>query len=660
MVNIQSSLMKSLCCVALNSKLRSILLFDISMNNLQQVAGILVSLLKVTTESEIVVPLKLGTFESEDDLWGQVWLGDELEKQAFSWQFGLFSSADNTNEIKLVIIPDLTKLSLGAMRACVVLMGADVAHLERHGQQKSWQPNFCWLVGCSSQNEEIGKISPHLLDRFTLRLNVQIENNDNRVTQIQKLLNSQEKPQESLFEEREIEPELKEWLREIRSCLPSMTPSAFERILDYTSESNIYHRREIALARFASTYAQLEAANSVTINHVNKVARIMGLKLEINDIDKSIKSNSFNPQSERKVTDLEPLISPELSEIKDEYLSNNPPEIPVYKPQTSDFFRDPDSAETTRLTITSLPEITPLENPYIEDIAPLEREIDSLKLPTHRSQSKTIYRGTIIGVEKTTNAHDLAIVRTLLEAAKFHKIRQKNQGNNDHKLKILPSDLYRYRRASVAEQMFMLLLDYTCLEYCQWEEKLLPYFSWAYSQRASVGLIQVGIAPNSIVLDNNQSNVTINPAELRAKKISGQNILVPTIAMGLDLEKTKKGKATPLAHGLDLALKTLRHALQHGKNTVQKAVLVVVSDGRGNVPLEASHVGKIKLPVGKKGVEDALEVAEKISNLANLETIFLNPQSKQYPDLPLLLAKALGAKILSIPPVENWEITSHN
>ena len=660
MVNIQSSLMKSLCCVALNSKLRSILLFDISINNLQQVAGILVSLLKVTTESEIVVPLKLGTFESEDDLWGQVGLGDELEKQAFNWQFGLFSSADNTNEIKLVIIPDLTKLSLAAMRACVVLMGADVAHLERHGQHKYWQPNFCWLVGCSSQNEEIGKISPHLLDRFTLRLNVQIENNDNRVTQIQKLLNSQEKPQESLFEEREIEPELKEWLREIRSCLPSMTPSALERILDYTSESNIYHRREIALARFASTYAQLEAANSVTINHVNKVARIMGLKLEINDIDKSIKSNSFNPQSERKVTDLEPLISPELSEIKDESLSNNPPEIPVYKPQASDFFRDPDSAETTRLTITSLPEITPLENPYIEDIAPLEREIDSLKLPTHRSQSKTIYRGTIIGVEKTTNAHDLAIVRTLLEAAKFHKIRQKNQGNNNHKLKIWPSDLYRYRRASVAEQMFMLLLDYTCLEYCQWEEKLLPYFSWAYSQRASVGLIQVGIAPNSIVLDNNQSNVTINPAELRAKKISGQNILVPTIAMGLDLEKTKKGKATPLAHGLDLALKTLRHALQHGKNTVQKAVLVVVSDGRGNVPLEASHVGKIKLPVGKKGVEDALEVAEKISNLANLETIFLNPQSKQYPDLPLLLAKALGAKILSIPPVENWEITSHN
>ena len=650
MVNIQSSLMKSLCCVALNSKLRSILLFDISINNLQQVAGILVSLLKVTTECEKVVPLKLGTFESEDNLWGQVGLGDELEKQAFNWQFGLFSSADNTNEIKLVIIPDLTKLSLAAMRACVVLMGADVAHLERHGQHKYWQPNFCWLVGCSSQNEEIGKISPHLLDRLALRLNIQqIENNDKRVTQIQKLLNSPEKPQQLLFEERKIEPELQEWLRQIRSSLPSMTPSALETILNYNYESNIYHRREIALARFASTYAQLEAADSVTVKHVDKVAKIMGLKLERNNINNSIDFKSFNPQPEREDNDFEPRRSPELSEIKDESLSNNPPEIPVYQSQVSNYFPD-----------TDLPEITLLENPYIEDTTSLEREIDSLKLPTRISQSKTIHRGTIIGLEKTTNANDLAIVRSLLEAAKFQKIRQKKQGNNYHKLKILPSDLYRYRRASVAEQMFMLLLDYTCLEYCQWEEKLLPYLSWAYSQRASVGLIQVGIAPSSIVLDNNQSNVTINPVELRAKKISGQNILVPTIAMGLDLEKTKKGKATPLAHGFDLALKTLRHALQHGKNTVQKAVLVVVSDGRGNVPLEASHVGKIKPPVGKKGVEDALEVARKISNLGNLETIFLNPQSKQYPDLPLLLAKALGAKILSIPPVENWEITSHN
>ncbi len=632
--------MKSLCCAALNPKLRSILLFDSSINSLQQVTGILISLLKITTGCERVVPLKLGTFESEDDLWGQVGLGDELKKQAFKWQSGLLGAADNTNEIRLVIIPDLTKLSLAAMRACVVLMGADVAHLERHGQQKFWQPNLCWLVGCLSQKEEIGKISPHLLDRFALRLNGQIKNNENRVTQIQKLLNGEEKPQQLLFEEKEIEPELQQWLKQIRSSPPDMTQEALERILDYTSDSKVYHRREITLARFSSTYAQLEAAESVTVSHVEEVAQIMGLKLEENDIGTSINPNQVNRKTDTQRPDLETLMLPELPEIKDNNLSNNPSEIPVYQPQESNPFADI--------------EITPLKNSYIEDIAPVEREIASLKLPTRSFKSKTIPHGSIIGVEKTTKAQDLAIVRTLLEAAKFQKIRQKNQSNNYHKLKIFPSDLYRYRRAPVTEQMFMLLLDYTCLEYCQWQQQLFPYLSWAYTQRASVGLIQVGIAPDSIVGDNKESNVNINPGELRAKKISAQNILVPTISMGLDLEKTKKGKATPLAHGLDLVLKTLRHALQHGKNTIQKAVLVVISDGRGNVPLEASHIGKIKPPVGLKGVEDSREVARKISNLGNVETIFLNPQSKQYPDLPLRLAKALGAKVVSIPPIETW------
>jgi magnesium chelatase subunit D len=204
--------------------------------------------------------------------------------------------------------------------------------------------------------------------------------------------------------------------------------------------------------------------------------------------------------------------------------------------------------------------------------------------------------------------------------------------------------------------MLMMLLDYTCLESCQWEEQLFPYISWAYTQRASIGIMQVGIATDSTILKEEELKLSINFEELRAKKISAQNVLVPSINIALDLEKTKKGKATPLAHGFDLTLQTLRHALQHGRNTIQKAVLVVISDGRGNVPLEASHLGEIKPPVGRKGFEDALEIAQKIGNLDNVEVVFLNPQSKQYPDLPLSLAKELRAKVVAIPPLETWEV----
>lgn len=84
--------------------------------------------------------------------------------------------------------------------------------------------------------------------------------------------------------------------------------------------------------------------------------------------------------------------------------------------------------------------------------------------------------------------------------------------------------------------------------------------------------------------------------------------------------------------------------------------MVVISDGRGNVPLEASRLGRIVPPVGRKGVEDALQVAECIGGLDGVKAVLLNPQPKQYADLPLKLAEALGASVVAIPPLEAVEV----
>jgi magnesium chelatase subunit D len=89
---------------------------------------------------------------------------------------------------------------------------------------------------------------------------------------------------------------------------------------------------------------------------------------------------------------------------------------------------------------------------------------------------------------------------------------------------------------------------------------------------------------------------------------------------------------------------------------VQQAVLVVISDGRGNVPLEASRLGWVTPPVGRKGVEDALQVAERIRGLDRVKAVLLNPQPKQYANLPLALAEAMGASVVSIPSLEVVEV----
>jgi magnesium chelatase subunit D len=320
-----------------------------------------------------------------------------------------------------------------------------------------------------------------------------------------------------------------------------------------------------------------------------------------------------------------------------------PDSFPAETPSQKDFERSnlsaprtevyqPDSRET--LDSTSL-ELGTTADPYPEDKAIVQRESASLRLPPRHFKPAALGRGEIIGVEPATLPQDIAWVSTFLEAAKYQSVRPPSQ-----RLRLSPTDLRRYRRAAVPEQLLMLVLDHTCLRECQWQAALLPYLQWAYVERANVCLVQVGAA-----------NAT---QELQAEKVVAQNILVPRISQGLEMGG---GQATPLAHGLDLALQTLRHALQHGRNAVQQAVLVVISDGRGNVPLAASRANeKPTKPVNRQGIEDALQVAQQIGGLKQVGAVVLNPQPKYYADLPVKLAQALGAKIAAIPSLKPWEV----
>jgi len=639
-LTLTDSFTRSLACAAISPGLRSILLFDTTPEVLQLTAEILTQMVAIVT-GHPVVSVTLGTWEAEDDLWGSLGLSADSREQSFIWKPGLLTARQNQSELRLVIIPDLTKLSLATARACVTLMGADVAHLERHGQQEFWQPNLCWVAGCASN--QVGMVSPHLLDRFALRLSGQVEKTRDRVAEILEWIDLSPSPSparrgepDSAFPSRLQLPEISDSsLKKLRQPLqnslhlrPTITAEATARILDYTSILETYSpRREIALGRLALASARLEGVAEMRAKDVDAAARLMGLKpipQQTEDVSKE-SAEPVTPQIDQPETREE-----ESTAISS---SSNQPEPatvrePVYE---SD---EPEPLPPTRLPFNTTP-----VNPYPEDEAPVEREAASLQLPSRRFQSRAKAYGAIIGVEKAKTLQDLALVRTLLEAAKFQGIRHQSTGNSHQGLIVSPTDLHSYRRAPVAEQMLMLLLDHTCLQDCQWQDELLPYLSWAYVERASVCLIQVG-AENA-------------HHELRAQKIMAQSILVPSISAGIE---AGWGKATPLAHGLDLALQTLRHALQHGRSTVQQAVLVMISDGRGNVPLAASRLGQITPPVGRKGVEDALQVAERIRGLDNVKVVLLNPQPKQYQDLPLELANVMGAAVVSIPLLEEMEV----
>lgn len=101
-----------LACAAITPGLRSILMFNSSLQDLHVAAEIISQMLEAVT-SKSVVKVILGTYEAEDDLWGSLGISASQE-HPFTWKPGLLVD----DSIRLVIIPDLTKLSLAATRLC--------------------------------------------------------------------------------------------------------------------------------------------------------------------------------------------------------------------------------------------------------------------------------------------------------------------------------------------------------------------------------------------------------------------------------------------------------------------------------------------------------------------------------------------------------------
>ncbi len=617
-MNLNQTFIRSLACAAVNPGLRSILVLDTPYTELQSTASILTQMLECTTGNK-VEQVHLRVSELDDDLWGSLFIDHGSDSQPIVWHRGILANPPNNLQngeqpLRLVIIPDLAKLSLAAARACVMLVAADVAHLERHGHHAIWQPNMCWLASCSKA--EIGAVSPHLLDRFALRLNWPgVASTYSAADLLKEVLND-------TFSEdihRILPPGLKNQLQKAAQCQTTITNEFIGRVLAYMSVAeNYFPRREIALARLALSNAKLNEAHYVAANDVDTAASLIGLIPPEEVLPKGRSIDYPNGQEEATDTDLQHTTNHPANE--DILASFHEPEtlaseISVYEPNYTD---------TLDLLSLSI-------DPYPEDNAPINREIASLRLPFFQYAITNPDRGTIIGVERATTLHNIALVSTLFAAAPFQAIRRKNLNIRDNRIILSTSDLRCYLRKFAPHQMLLLLIDYTSLHGSDWQDALSPYLSWAYIERASICIVQVGAA---------------HPThELRADLIQERSILVPSITTALE---EKSGKATPLADGFGLALRTLRHALQHGRHIVHRALFVVVSDGRGNVSLEASHNRHLTKPISREGIEDALKLAQQIGELKHVQTVLLNPQPKYHPDLPLLFAATLKAEVINI------------
>jgi magnesium chelatase subunit D len=552
--------------MAVDHRVGGLLVFTDRPEVVQTMARWLAATLAGDAATRIVVA---GSWLAEDDLWMRVRLEDGQMRAAP----GLLADVPAP---PVVVVPNLAHAGLGVLRAAVTLVGADVASIERHGLSQTWQPQARWLA--SANPSSISGHSRHLLERFPLRITLPTEGWPSQPTGPDDWAGLPEP-------------------RPLTTPDDSTVPPVAEELLEALAAKEFGGlRRSLAIARTARALAVLEDASEVTTGHLHRALALLGFtdQRDSAEIDRSTAELSDhiepNSGSRSEATPTEDQIA----------VASAGPATPVVDATRA--------AQYPEEAPDSLPEATSLRNPW-----------------AGISQARWL-RGQNTGVERTRSTVDIALVPTLIEAAKFRSLRPGTTG-----ITIRREDWRRYRRGWRPHRLLTLVLDHTCRRDWDWIPAMVPYLRWAYVQRAAVCVVDLGHAE------------AVNP--LSAERYLVSSLRDPRVLRSLH---RKPGRATPLASGIEVAAQELLRLTRRGRANVDLAWLVVATDGRGNVPLDASVRGHVEGPVGRNGVDDALAAAVAVKAMASVRTVVISPQVATYANLPFELADALGGVVATV------------
>jgi magnesium chelatase subunit D len=598
----------ALACLALDRRVGGVLFVDLPPTLLTELAIWLNSMLADDScEPEIIT---LGATHTDDDLWWLTRLVGEDVGRRFDTTSGPLIDMPN-GPPRTVIVPDLARASLAVVRAAVTLVGADTAVADRYGRHEVWQPRSRWIAACA--RSDLGKLSPHLLDRFAVR----VDSADlwPQVRDPHRLREALDADGDQSAVMNLPAPVLHgQWASQ--APYPAMTSQSIDLVIATAQAASAPTRRDLALARVARALAALDSSDAVVPDHVQQAAVLLGLKLAATIWPPLPSSPPASPAG--APTDVEP--TPAMPEaVVEERVSTGDEGGTTGRQQ-------PATAILGDLTVAADLFRTGI---YPEDDPDAIPEFSSLRNSWQDTRRPRSLRGHIIGTEPTRSLADIAVVPTAFEAAKFQPIRRLTS-RAPGELVILGSDFRRYRRQPRPDTAVVLVLDHTCRRDWDFVTALAPYLRWAYVRRAMLSVVEFGYRGSA--------------DELRATVYRTGSVLDRRLPLSLS---RAPGRATPLAHALDLSVQELRRHLRQAEVVAENSWLILVSDGRGNIPLQASQRGRVPELVTTEGVRDALLAAGALRFMPRVhKVVFFPPGLTHYTELPFDLADVMGGIVV--------------
>ncbi|MFD5081689.1 hypothetical protein ACFWOG_03495 [Kitasatospora sp. NPDC058406] len=559
----------------------------------------------------------LGAWTTAESLW----LRTAPAAHGFVLEPGVLVERQDDRPPPVVLVPDLEHAPLPVVHAALALLDSDAASVERLGHSLRWEPRARWLAALP--RAAAGRLSPHLLDRFPLRVDA------GGLAEALSALRAATGAKDDTTDASGTVDDA----ALLRTALPP--PGRGGRPARLTSEAAALvvslmpdspgRRRDLALARTARALAS--GAESISPEHVREAARLFGLT---------------QPQAEPL-----PAAAPAPGSLPVDPAEPAAPAAAT-PPLTIDTIGDRSAVAASEPRPLDAEQV-PLPGPatgslYPEDDPSALAPFASLRSAHRRPFADRPTGGQRIGVRPARDLHDLALVPTLLEAAKFQTVRRPpdrkgGRAGERHDapagrpaLTVSAADLRQYRHARDSGRTLILVLDHSCRAGWDLGPALAPFLRWAYRYDAAVTVVEFG-----------HRGASNEPA---AERYRATSLLDPRIPASIG---RTPGLASPLAHALDLAAQELRRSNRRFRGSHHEAVLVVVTDGRGNVPFNASLLGRVAARVGREGVTDALTAARAVRRIAAARTVLITPESGLYPELAFDLAESLGAELLLVP-----------
>lgn len=511
------------------------------------------SISSLTDKSVVTVPLNV----TEDRLIGSIQLEHALKTGEIAFESGLLKTAHQ----QILYVDEVNLLSNSLTN---VLLDAAALHknvVQREGLSHEHASQFV-LIG--SMNPEEGYLKSQLLDRFGFFVEVKgsmvmaerievmkrrLDYETNRQSFIQSFETEEQVLRQLIFESKK-RYSLVELSDEIKVLISRLCQEAFVA----------GHRGDITMTLAAKAHAAYLGRASVTIKDVEEVASLV-LPHRMRETPMEIAPEMDTPSSSNHDIE-EPTSSSNEHDVEEAPLSSN-------ESSTS-----PESNESSTESSEAPEGIDEDEHFHIDESFVAKDILNnlvrkSLKVQGAGRRNKTrsdTHKGRYIKHKQTKRkVRDVAFDATIRQAAPFQNHRIKD----GLLIKIHKEDIREKVREDRVGNMILFLVDASG--------------SMGLNQRMSVAKGAVF----SLLQDAYQKRDVVGMMTFRGKDATV--ILEPTRSIDLaykKLEEIETGGRTPLSLGLEKSVAFVKSKRAKNKHIV--SIVIIISDGRGNVNLTGS------------------------------------------------------------------------